>query len=224
MKMEKVLIYDNPLKEQQDVKDFVLEGKASIEFVEGRMRLVSTEDPALKQKANYVLWCKQEFPSNIEITWDFYPLSNDGLCMLFFAAKGQNGKDLFDSTLAVRTGEYQQYYDGDIDTFHLSYYRRKLEPERQFHTCNLRKSKGFHLAALGADPIPNVEDCASSYRMKIVKQNEIIQFYINELQLLEFVDDGKLYGDLLDGGRIGFRQMSPMIGEYANFKVYQINP
>lgn len=218
----KVLIYENSLSKETDIQNFVLEGKARIQFVDGRMRLISTENPARKQKANYVLWCKENFPSNIEITWDFYPLQDEGLCMLFFAAKGENGKDIFDESLNVRTGEYQQYYDGDINAFHVSYFRRKAKSERAFRTCNLRKSKGFHLVMQGADPIPNIDDCMAPYKIKVVKLENKICFYINELRLFEFIDDRKTYGDLLEGGKIGFRQMSPMIAEYANLKVYHI--
>jgi hypothetical protein len=31
--------------------------------------------------------------------------------------------------------------------------------------------------------------------------------------------DGKSHGPLLGGGKIGFRQMAPLIAEYANFRV-----
>ena len=110
-----VLIYENKLTSKEDIKDFILEGEAAITFPQGRMRLENKLAAEEGQKANYVLWCPEEFPSDIMITWDFYPIREPGLCMMFFAAKGKEGKDIFDSSLQKRTGEYIQYHHGDIN-------------------------------------------------------------------------------------------------------------
>lgn len=220
--MKKELLYRNPLSCHDDVSDFILEGQASISFENARMRLSSVVDPSLGQIANYVYWCPKIFPSDIEITWNFYPLSDEGLCMMFFSASGLKGKDLFDESLRVRDGQYDCYFDGDINAFHASYYRRKARSERAFRTCNLRKSKGFYLVAQGADPLPETADCMPPYRIKIIKYKHIISFYINDLLIYTFEDDGQSYGNLLKEGRIGFRQMSPMIAEYSNLCVYAL--
>jgi len=42
------------------------------------------------------------------------------------------------------------------------------------------------------------------------------------VEVFRFEDDGETYGPLLKGGKIGFRQLAPMIGEYADLKVYEI--
>ena len=49
-----------------------------------------------------------------------------------------------------------------------------------------------------------------------------IDFIIDDLPVFSWQDDGKEYGPVLGGGKIGFRQMAPMIGEYSNLKVYSI--
>jgi hypothetical protein len=36
--------------------------------------------------------------------------------------------------------------------------------------------------------------------------------------------DGKTYGPILDRGKIGFRQMTPLIAEYANLVVKKVVP
>lgn len=216
------LIYENPLSCEEDIKDFVLEGKAIIDFPAGRMRMENAMSAVEGQKANYVLWCPVEFPADVRIQWEFLPLREPGLCMTFFAARGRNGEDLFDPSLAVRTGEYPLYHHGDINAFHISYFRRKEKDERAFHTCNLRKSYGFYLTAQGGDPIPGVEDASEPYRIEIVKKAEQVIFSINELEIFRFVDDGVTYGPRLGGGKIGFRQLAPMIGEYSNLKVYAL--
>ena len=217
------LIYENKLQSAEDVKDFVLEGKAGISFPDGKMRLESVISPDEGQKANYVFWCDRDFPKDVQIEWDFRPITEPGLAMIFLAAKGIGGEDLFDRSLKERTGEYSQYHHGDINAFHISYFRRKEKDERQFHTCNLRKSYGFYLVAQGADPIPDAADAAESYHLKAVKKRNELAFFVNDLKVFEFVDDGKTYGPLLEGGKIGFRQLAPMGGEYSDLKVYELD-
>jgi hypothetical protein len=214
------LLYSNPLRSFDDIKHFRMEGCGSVTFPMGRMRLESTREPEDGQQANFVLWCSDNFPADIAVTWEFRPIREPGLAILFFAAAGMNGVDLFDPSLARRTGEYEQYHHGDIDAFHLSYYRRRWPDERRFHTCNLRKSYGFHLAAQGADPLPSVADVTCSYRMLLMKRGPRIDFSINELSILSWEDDGITLGPPLGAGKIGFRQMSPFIAEYAHLNVY----
>jgi hypothetical protein len=216
------LIYDNPLSCIEDVKGFRLEGEGEISFNEGRLRIRNTMDDKEGQKSNLVYWCPENFPENIAITWEFMPIREPGLCVLFFAAKGMNGEDIFDPVLKPREGLYDQYHHGDIDALHISYFRRKDIKERAFNICNLRKSHGFHLVCHGADPIPSVENVVSPYHIKLIKFEKVVAFYINDLQILKWEDDGDKYGKVLGEGKIGFRQMAPLIAEYANFKVYSV--
>lgn len=140
--------------------------------------------------------------------------------MIFLAAKGRDGDDLFSPSLMPRAGEYVQYHHGDIDAFHISYFRRKEPDERAFHTCNLRKSHGFYLTAQGGDPIPDADEAEGPYEIAVLKRGNEVRFYINALELFRFKDDGVTYGKLLEGGKIGFRQLAPMIGEYENLEVW----
>lgn len=215
----KETIYENPLSSPGDVKGFVLEGEAAVTFLQGRMRMENLCDPEEGQAANFVYWCPEIFPDDIAISWDFWPLREPGLCILFFAATSRDGGDIFDPSLVRRTGEYQQYHHGEIDALHISYFRRKAQSERAFQTCNLRKSYGFHLVCQGADPLPSVADAAGPYRIALVKRGSGVRFFIRELCIFQWDDDGEEYGRRLGGGRIGFRQMAPLMGEYANLKV-----
>lgn len=222
------LIYENPLASEQDIKDFVMEGDASVTFENGKMRMKNNLDASLGQASNFVFWCNQKFPDSIAVEWEFRPIEEPGLAIMFFSANGQNGKDLFDPSLAKRTGQYKQYHSSDIDAFHVSYYRHSEESERGFRLCNLRKSAGFHMVAQGADPLAPVEDVKQPYKIRIIKDKEIVQFFLydpvtdTEVKAFEFVDDGTTYGDLLEGGYIGFRQKSPLVAEYSNLKVYNV--
>ena len=223
----KEILYQNPLSGETDMAGWRMEGDGMVTFPLGRMRQEGTRSSEEGQRANIVHWCPEEFPDGVSISWNFYPIREPGLCILFFAARGRKGEDLFSPDLAHRNGPYDQYHHGDIDALHVSYFRRKHDTERAFTTCNLRKSYGFHLVCQGADPIPSVPDATGPYRVQIVKDGPTVLFGIgmkgeDMLTLFHWEDDGVSYGPVLGGGRIGFRQMTPMIAEYANLEVCRV--
>jgi len=215
-----VSTYRNPLTDPSDLEGWVAEGPVGVEHRDGGMALSSTADEAALRgdgrgdHAHFTFWCPEVFEADIEIAWDFMPLKGEGLAMLFFAATGTAGRDLFDPALAPRTGHYPQYHSGDVSTLHVSYLRRKWLTERRFRTCNLRKSPGFHLVAQGADPLPGPEDADGHYRVRVVKRGNEVSFAIDELPLFTFHDP-----EPLGPGRIGFRQMSPLVAHYRNLEV-----
>jgi hypothetical protein len=219
------MTYRNALAAPADLEGWVPEGPVGVEQVDGGMRLFSTADePALAaagrgDHAHVVLWCPEVFGPDLEVSWDFRPLAGEGLAMLFFAATGSGGRDLFDPALPERTGYYPQYHSGEVSTLHVSYYRRKWPSERRFHTCNLRKSPGFHLVAQGADPLPPIADVDGHYRVRLVKRGPEVTFAIDDLELFRWHDDGGTGGPPLAGGRIGFRQMAPLSAHYRNLEV-----
>lgn len=95
------LVYENKLSCENDVKDFVLEGSAEIYFENGKMRMKNALSADLGQKSNFVYWCNEDFPSDVQIEWEFRPIEEPGLAILFFSAKGVNGEDLFDPSLQM---------------------------------------------------------------------------------------------------------------------------
>ena len=58
----------------------------------------------------------------------------------------------------------------------------------------------------------------------LLLNEQLIQnsLYIEDLQIFSWKDDGKSYGRGLGEGKIGFRQMAPLVAEYANLKITQI--
>jgi hypothetical protein len=209
------MAYHNPLRSPGDIDGFRLEGDGAVSFPQGRLRLESVRRAEDGQDANVVLWCPADFGPDVRVEWDFWPVREPGLCILFFHARGRGGGDLFD--LAPRTGRYEQYHHGDLDAYHVSYFRRRWPAERTLHTCNLRKSYGFHLVAQGPDPLPAVLDCHGPYRMRLTVHRGEIAFEIADLPSFRWRDD-----EPLAGGKIGFRQMAPMIGEYADLRVTEL--
>jgi hypothetical protein len=213
------VLYANRLSSPQNLAGFRMEGDGAMSFPQGRLRLESLRPPSDGQAANLVLWCPEDFPQDIRIEWDFWPVREPGLAIMFFHARGRNGEDLFDPALAPRNGPYDQYHHGDLDAYHVSYFRRMWPSERALHTCNLRKSHGFHLVAQGADPLPAVLDADGPYAIRIDVKGGAVAFSINDLVSFRWEDDGSIGGPALAGGKVGFRQMAPLIGEYANLRV-----
>lgn len=149
--------------------------------------------------------------------------------MLFFGAAAADStpeassgdSSIFSPSLTRRTGAYPQYHSSDIRTLHISYFRRRWEDERAFHTCNLRKSPGFHLVAQGADPLSPVVDAGGAfYRIEVVKDEQSIEFSVNGFPLFKWVDEDGETGPVVGGGSIGFRQMAPLVAQYRNLEVW----
>ena len=222
--MSNSVLYRNPLSGPGDLDGFRVEGPGLCSFDEGRLRL-SSSVPAQRadgQDANTVLWCPVEVTGDVRISWSFWPVAEPGLCIVFFHARGHADRDLFDPTLAVRTGPYEQYHHGDLDAYHLSYFRRRWPTERRLHTCNLRKSHGFHLVSQAADPLPSVVDADGPYRLAVTVDHGRIAFWVDDLEVLGWTDDGTTGGPPRTAGKIGFRQMAPMVGEYADLLVERL--
>ena len=220
------LLYENPLDRPDAITDWIMEGDAAVTFPRGRMRMENAHDPEEVDVAHFVHWCPESFPDDIAVSWDFWPIAEPGLCMLFFAAQGRDGEDAHDPALDDRHGDYPEYHSGDIDALHASYYRRNTHgspfSERAFQTINLRKSHGFDLVARGGDPLPAVGNAEPPYELTVVKSGPDVAFYVEDLEVFRWRDDGETYGDVLGGGKIGFRQMAPFVGEYADLTVHAV--
>lgn len=215
------LLYENPLASHSDIVGFREEGEIAITFPRERMRMENKVDRGEDRMAHFVYWCPEDFPDHISVSWDFRPLSDAGLAMVWIAAKGRDGKNIFAPSLAVRNGSYKQYHHGDINALHISYFRRNPS-EIGFRTCNLRKSYGFHMVAQGGDPLPDAKYAEQPYRIEVVKSGPYLQFSMNDIPLFHWTDPGEEFGPVLSDGKIGFRQMAGLIGEYANLQVQRV--
>ncbi|EGY19546.1 hypothetical protein VD0002_g5416 [Verticillium dahliae] len=212
------LLYSNPLNSTADVATWVAEGPVNATAVDGVLEL--SGGGTIDQ--HFVFWAPEVFPDRIRITWEFSPRNEPGLAIFFFGAASVAGGSIFDKSLKPRNGQYPQYHSSDIRTLHASYFRRRWPEERALHVANLRKSPGFNLVAQGADPIPPVVDAAGAfYRVTVIKDKRDVQFLVNDLPLFSFRDD-KSTGPVVRDGRIGFRQMSPLVARYRNLQVWKL--
>ncbi|HYX08235.1 MAG TPA: DUF1961 family protein, partial [Bacteroidales bacterium] len=120
------IIYQNPLSSPGDIEDWVRECAK-----EGQPIITSSPEHEnmlrMYSEEHFLLWCPEDFPDKIAVSWDFLPVERvdeRGLAMFWIAATGEDGKDLFDPSLAKREGQYMQYRAGDINALHVSYFRR----------------------------------------------------------------------------------------------------
>lgn len=216
------MIYRNRLALLDDLEGWVVEGPMAAAAGHDGVELYSSADESEEgDHAHFTLWCPEELPDRIRISWSFQPLTDAGLAMAFFGAAGI-GHDLFSPALAPRDGFYPQYHSSDIRTLHVSYYRRKWASERRFLTCNLRKSPGFELVAQGADPLPALADVDGYYRIAVEKDGPDVRFSIDDLPVFTWRDTSPA-DSRVSAGRFGFRQMAPLRARYRNLEVTELH-
>ncbi len=192
-----------------------------------------------------VCWNKAfETAGDYCIEYDFKPLSPVGLAIIFFSAKAIDGGDVLSEKLKERNGIFMQYLKSDTNSYHISYWANNAGVGKR-GTCNLRKNAGFYCLANGIDPsVKNLDYSKKTfefetYRVKLLKIKNNIKFSINGEIAIDFTDNrfnnivaeegidiikekNVDTGKVLEGGRIGLRQMVGLIGEYDNFKAYNI--
>jgi hypothetical protein len=209
------LIYSNPLSVSDDIKDWIMEGNGTAAFKDKWMHLFSP-----KSKNHHVLWCPVVFPENFIAEWEVQNQNIDaGLCIVFFAASGSNGENIFEASLPKRNGAFNNYIKGAINNYHISYYANgKDAPEREI--ANLRKNKGFHKVQ---SDYPGIAVRSTAvHKIKLVKYQGKIMMFVDDRKIIDWTDDGQQYGPILGSGNIGFRQMKWTHFAYRNFKVWRM--
>jgi rhamnogalacturonyl hydrolase YesR len=158
-------LYENTFAAQQDVSDWIMEGPGKIEFRENWMHLYSP-----KEEGHHVFWCPEDLPASFISEWELQNIETDaGLCIIFFAAKGINGEDIFDPAFPERDGTFRQYTRSKhFNNYHISYYANgKDKPAREI--SHLRKNSGFNKVQIGEPGIP-VESKAI-HKMKLIARS-----------------------------------------------------
>lgn len=212
------LIYQNSFKTKDDVKDWVMEGPGELKFSDGWMEMYSPG-----KKWDHVFWCPYNFPENFIAEWEMQNRDTTaGLTIIFFAAKGSKGEDIFDPSMSKRDGTFRYYNKGQINCYHISYYANNpKDPERG--NSHLRKDPAFDLLQTGAEGIAT--SSTSVHHIKLVKDKGRVIMYADEKKIIDYTDDGKTFGPIYTDGKIGFRQMRWTDFLYRDFKVWEIkNP
>lgn len=209
------LLYKNAMSSEVALKDWKLEGPAVIEFEDDWMHMYSPDE-----KGHHVYWCPADFPANFVAEWELQNMEIDaGLCIVFFSAQGQNGLDIFDPSIKPRDGIFKKYTKSDINNYHISYYANGKD-SRAREVAHLRKNAGFDKVLVGEPGIP--VHSTDIHKMRLVKKGNHITMSIDDREIINWLDDGKEYGPVLGGGKIGLRQMKWTHFRYRNFKVWEI--
>lgn len=208
------LLYDNPLATAQHVEDWVMEGPGKVIFKEGWMHMYSPDE-----KMHHVFWSPFKHPQSFIAQWEAQNIETDaGLVISIFSAIGQNAKSIFDESLNDRDGTFSQYINGDIKTYHTSYYANAAHnPDRK--QTNLRKNPGFVLVQEGSEGVPTKS--TKIHLITIAKIDDRITVYVDNKKVIDWQDKGE-NGNVLGAGFIGFRQMQWTHFRYRNFKIWSV--
>jgi hypothetical protein len=211
------LLYEALMDTPESVAGWVQEGPLDLRFADSRMLMRSAAFAG-----NVVFWCPRDFPDRFVAEWVFEPLSEHGLAIVFFAAQGENGEDIFDSSLPERDGEFTHYTKGAITSYHISYFANIAEFQMGRPDSNLRKNNRFYRVSGGPVAIP--PGATGWQHMCLVKDGNRIQLFANGTICVDWTDDDpERYGPPHGGGKIGLRQMTPTIGAYRNFRVWTLS-
>jgi len=210
------LLYKNDFSKASLVKDWVMEGPGEVEFRNGWMEMYSPDEAF-----HHVFWCPHDFPDSIMIEWEAQNLKPEaGLCIIFLAAKGENGVDIFDSDLPARDGDFTWYIKDRLNSYHISYYANTpVKPDRG--ESHLRKNNEFRLVQNGLEGIPTRSEAV--HRLKLIKTGPRIAMYVDDRKIIDWIDTPEsdprpYYRD----GKIGFRQMQWTHFRYRNLKVWKV--
>ena len=210
------LIYDNPMTKKEDCADWIMEGPGTVEFKDSWMEMFSPD-----KKFHHVFWCPKDFPASFVAEWEAQDLDTDaGLCIIFFSAKGNKGESIFDPTFPKRDGTFDNYTKSKfLNCYHISYYANgRDDPGREI--SHLRKNTGFNMVQQKEPGIP-IKSTAV-HHLKLVKDAARIVMFVDERKIIDWTDDGKKYGPVLQDGKIGFRQMKWTHFRYRNLKVWSL--
>lgn len=204
------LLYENAFAEAANMEGWRMEGEAITEHKDGWMFVQSPSEAS-----HHVYWCPETFPADFIAEWEVQNHHPEaGLCIIFFAATGLNGEDVFDPSLKPRNGIFKQYTKGDLNNYHISYYANTpTQKNRPF--SHLRKNRGFKKVQVGEPGIPATS--TAIHKLRLVKHNGRIQMFLDDVQIIDWTDDNPL-----EGGKIGFRQMKWTQFAYRYFNVWSV--
>ena len=164
-------------------------------------------------------FCKQDFPDNIAIEFDFVCEKHNGLFITFVAMTDLSGGD----ALAVqppRTGVFEDYYNG-TRSYHVSICRYE-DDGKHTGVSNWRRNPGLHLMNSGKDLCT---ETGKKYHVKITKKGPACRIEVDGQPGAEFVDPQTLPGPIPTGGKIGFRAIgAKAVFRISNLKVMALTP
>ncbi len=169
--------------------------------------------------SHMVVWNKNRFPADMMFEFSVnHHGSDNGLTLVIFAAKGQQGQDIFDLDLPPRNGVYRNYNKGQLKNYTVSYWSRNKKPslvaKGEAYSNRIRKNPGANILTTNASLTDKCSDC--DYRVRILKLGGSITAEINGV-VVNHVTDPDPHGS----GYIGLRSMEGVDRiSYDDFKVW----
>lgn len=213
-------LFNFPLTDATQTQDWIMEGPGKVTYDEKGMTMISTAaDDGKETSGHIVYWMPHDLPENFVAQWVMQPVSEAGLCITFFAAKGVKGEDIFDPSLKKRDGTFKHYTNSDINCYHFSYYANTpFNPGRI--TTNLRKNSGFRLISNGA---PGIQaGSIDPHQVMLMKDGGHIVVNVDGKTILDYTDNGKTDGPVLGNGKLGLRQMRWMEARYRDLQIFEL--
>lgn len=210
-------LVDLTLSSEKDIEGWTMEGPGIVEFKDGYMHMRSAKPNG--RGGEIVHWLPDNFPASFVMEWTFKPLAEDGLTIVFYAARGENGEDIMDPGLPERDGAFHQYTRGKIRSYHISYFANSPNyPGRV--TSNMRKNNNFFLVSNGGLGFPPGD--YEEKRIRLVKDGAHSQLQVDGEVVIDWTDDGEQYGPVWGDGRIGLRQMRWTVARYKDLKIWEL--
>lgn len=173
------------------------------------------------EPSHMVVWNKNRFPADMmfEFTVNHHG-SDDGLTLVFFAAEGLQGEDIFQRKLPPRNGIYRNYNRGQLANYTVSYWSRNKKPSLvirgEQYSNRVRKNPGMNLLATDASLTDKCNDC--DFKVRILKIAGEITVEIDGT-VVNHISDPDPYGS----GYIGLRSMEGVDQvSYDDFRVWSV--
>lgn len=207
------VLFEEPFK---DLANWRHEGRGELKLDAGEPGVMRLECIGSRQgAAGCQAFCVKDFPDHIAIEYDLKVLTQNGLVITFVAARGVDGRDMFD--LPKRQGVFADYVRNPLlQSYHVSISRYGDEGK---HTgvSNWRRNPGLNLVGQGPDLCTQTNRWN---RVRIVKDGMHCQLGVDGRLAHEFVDPKELPGDPPDHGKVGFRAIGTDVRALVrNFRV-----
>ncbi len=209
---------------------WVAEGRGGADICNGKLWVAPVAfetcgeraQSAGQQPSHMVVWNGSQFPADMlfEFTINHHG-SDDGLTLVFFAAAGLEGKEIFDLSLPPREGDYRKYNRGALANYTVSYWSRNKAvgaiKKGERYSNRVRKNPGANMLATNDSLTDKCSDC--DFKLRVLKVANTITVEINGM-VVNHVTDTTPYG----GGYIGLRSMQGVTKvSYDDFRVWSVN-
>ena len=109
-------VYEASFDDPDELKDWKLEGGDVA-------RVAENGDLLLKSEKHQVFGLTKQIPANFLLEFTVRPHDRkQGLNSVFLNTTGLNGENIFQSPIKPRDGLFKQYWDGDLKSYHVSYW------------------------------------------------------------------------------------------------------